>query len=305
MPTRGSRARSATSGSGRRSRSRSACSRSLRIGWSPPPGRAAGRCSPLLGPAVLVGAHRGRLRGRAAAHPARGPRAHRLRRDLPRPLARVHRARARPRVERPSGPAHAGARGAARERAGRGAAARQAARSARGRARRSGHRGASTRAADSQQLIDADGQAEPRLPAPRPRGRPNHPRRPHRSRSSCTTPRSSTSASSSARSDPPPGSPSRTRRCGPRRSPSSTSYAPRARASSRPVTPSGAGSSATSTTARSSGCWRSPTTCGWRGPAPRPTRTKRSSRCSTRPAARPPARWTSCASSPTASTRRS
>ena len=67
----------------------------------------------------------------------------------------------------------------------------------------------------------------------------------------------------------------------------------------------GAGSSATSTTARNSGCWRSPTTCGSRRPVRAPTMTKRSSACSTRPAARPRARWRSCASSPRASTRRS
>ena len=52
--------------------------------------------------------------------------------------------------------------------------------------------------------------------------------------------------------------------------------------------PSGAGSSATFTTARSNGCWRSRTTCGWQAPAPRTTRTSSSPRCSTRPAARPP-----------------
>ena len=42
----------------------------------------------------------------------------------------------------------------------------------------------------------------------------------------------------------------------------------RARASSKRATPNAAGSSAISTTARSSGCSRSPTTCGSRGPAP-------------------------------------
>ena len=64
-------------------------------------------------------------------------------------------------------------------------------------------------------------------------------------------------------------SPSRTSGSRPRCWRSSTSCAPRARASSRPATPSAAGSSATCTTAPSSGCSRSPTTCAWLAPAPR------------------------------------
>ena len=134
----------------------------LRTGCSGPPARGVGPCCRLLGPALLVGAHGGDLRDRPAADAARGPGEHRVRRDLPRPLALVHRARARPGLEHPACAAHAGARR-------RGSRATSERRRHPGScATRSRPRSATrastccTRGADSGQLIDADGRpAEP------------------------------------------------------------------------------------------------------------------------------------------------
>ena len=93
----------------------------------------------------------------------------------------------------------------------------------------------------------------------------------------------------------------RTRCAGARsRRPAPRSCAPRGRASSRPPTPRGARSSATSTTAPSSGWWRWRSTCAWRGRGSPRTRSPRA-RSSTSSATSWRWRRPSCASSPAAS----
>ena len=176
--------------------------------------------APAARPRRARGRRRGGLRARVAAHAAGGPERTGFAAIFLARVARVHRARAGPGVERPVRVPRTRARVA--RLAGELGERRHPASCA----KRSRPRSAIPDIdvlyprAGLGQLIDADGQARRARGAGRAVDR-DHPPRPTARSRACTTPRSWTSASSSARSDPPPGSRSRTRRCAPRRSPSS------------------------------------------------------------------------------------